>query len=156
MIVEYMSNNINTIFDLPYNKKGVIEYNKFRIIEKRINNFYEYTFTNYIDLPNGKSIEIDNETKLTTNFVIHLNKKDVKLPFHVRPYKPGDRMVVKNMLGSKKVSDIYTDFKLSKELRDTYPIVTDDTGEIIWIPGIKKSHFDMKKEQKYDIILKYN
>ena len=41
-----------------------------------------------------------------------------------------------------------TDSKLSKELRDSYPIVTDDTGEIIWIPGIKKSHFDMKKEKK--------
>ena len=65
-------------------------------------------------------------------------------------------MSVKNMLGSKKISDIFIDIKLSKELRDTYPIVTDDTGEIIWIPGIKKSHLDRKKEEKYDIILKYD
>ena len=60
------------------------------------------------------------------------------------------------MLGTKKVNDIFTDSKISKELRDNYPIVTDDTGEIIWIPGVKKSHLDRKKEQKYDIILKYD
>ena len=65
-------------------------------------------------------------------------------------------MTVKNMLGSKKVSDIFTDSKISKEFRHNYPIVTDATGEIIWIPGIKKSHLDRKKEEKYDIILKYD
>ena len=65
-------------------------------------------------------------------------------------------MTVKNMLGTKKINDIFTDFKLPKELRNTYPIVTDDTGEIIWIPGIKKSQFDMKNTKKYDIILKYD
>ena len=65
-------------------------------------------------------------------------------------------MKVKNMEGTKKIGDIFTNSKVSKELRDTYPIVTDDKGEIIWIPGIKKSHLDRKKEQKYDIILRYS
>ena len=60
------------------------------------------------------------------------------------------------MKGKKKVNDIFTDCKIPKEKRDNYPIVTDSTGEIIWIPGIKKSHLDRKKEQKYDIILKYD
>ena len=46
--------------------------------------------------------------------------------------------------------------KISKTLRDEYPIVTDSSGQIIWIPGIKKSHLDRKKEEKYDIILKYD
>lgn len=156
IILDYMSENINTIFDLPYNKKGIIEYNKFKITEQKESVEYEYTFTDYIELPNGKKIKVDNNTSLTSNYVIHLNSKEIKLPFHVRSYKKGDRMSVKNMLGSKKISDIFIDIKLSKELRDTYPIVTDDAGEIIWIPGIKKSHLDRKKEEKYDIILKYD
>ncbi|MBR6690974.1 MAG: tRNA lysidine(34) synthetase TilS [Bacilli bacterium] len=156
IIINYMLNNINTVFDLPYNKKGIIEYNKFKVAEKINTESYEYTFNDYVELPNGKSIKIDNNTELTNNYVIHLNSKDIKLPFHVRNYRNGDRMIVKNMLGSKKISDIFIDVKLSKELRSIHPIVTDDTGEIIWIPGIKKSHFDMKKEQKYDIILKYD
>ena len=156
IIVNYMLNNKNIIFDLPHNKKAIIEYNKFKVIEKQDKESYEYIFNEYLELPNGRSIKIDNNAKLTSNYVIHLNSKDIKLPIHVRSYKPGDRMTVKNMLGTKKISDIFIDVKLSKDLRDTYPIVTDDTGEIIWIPGIKKSHFDVKKEEKYDIILKYD
>ena len=156
IIIEYMLNNINVIFDLPLNKKAIIEYNKFKVIEKKESESYEYTFTDYIKLPNGKTIKIDNETNLTSNYVIHLNSKDIKLPFIVRTLKEGDRMTVKNMLGSKKVSDIFTDSKISKEFRGAYPIVTDVTGEIIWIPGIKKSHLDRKKEEKYEIILKYD
>ena len=156
LIMEYMLNNLNLIFDLPHNKKGIIEYNKFKVIEKTENQSYEYTFFDYVELPNGKTIKIDNETHLTTNYVIHLNSEEIKLPFTVRSLKVGDRMTVKNMLGSKKVSDIFTDSKISKEFRGSYPIVTDATGEIIWIPGIKKSHLDRKKEQKYDIILKYD
>ena len=156
IILEYLEGNINTIFDLPHNKKGIIEYNKFKVSElKKVEN-YEYEFTDYVELPNGKKIVVDNTTPLTSNYVIHLNSEDIKLPFHVRNYKPGDRMSVKNMLGTKKVSDIFTDSKISKELRDSCPIVTDDTGEIIWIPGVKKSNFDMKKQRKYDIILKYD
>ena len=156
IIINYLSISVNIIFDLPHNKKGIIEYNKFKVIDKKINESYEYIFTDYIQLPNGKRIQVDNNTELTSNFVIHLNSKDIKFPLHVRNYKPGDKMTVKNMIGSKKISDIYTDFKLSKELRCSQPIVTDDTGEIIWIPGIKKSHFDMKKQEKYDIILRYD
>jgi len=156
IILEYLEGNINTIFDLPHNKKGIIEYNKFKVSElKKVEN-YEYEFTDYVELPNGKKIVVDNTTPLTSNYVIHLNSEDIKLPFHVRNYKTGDRMSVKNMLGTKKVSDIFTDSKISKELRDSYPIVTDDIGEIIWIPGVKKSNFDMKKQGKYDIILKYD
>ena len=156
IIIDNIINKTNTTFNLPSNKKGLVEYNKFKIVDNTKSVYYEYTFTDKIDLPNGKTIEVDNNTELTTNYVIHLNSKEIKLPFHVRCKKNGDRMIVKNMSSSKKISDIFTDFKLSKELRDNYPIVTDDTGEIIWIPGIKKSHLDRKKDKKYDIILKYN
>ena len=65
-------------------------------------------------------------------------------------------MIVKNMTHKKKVKDILINSKIPSTLRDNIPIVTDDTGEIIWIPGIKKSHLDRKKDEKYDIILTYN
>ena len=146
----------NVEFDLPNNKKAIIEYNNFKVINEIENNKYEYKFTDSIDLPNGKRIIIDNNTKDTSNYVIHLNKSEIKLPFIVRTRKNGDTILVKNMKDRKKVNDIFINSKISKGLRDTYPIVTDSTGEIIWIPGIKKSHLDRKKEEKYDIILKYN
>ena len=155
-IINKMSQNKNVIFDLPNNKKAMIEYNNFKVIEDLEDKKYEYKFSDYIKLPNGRVISVDNNTKLTNNFVIHLNSKEIKLPFIVRTRKDGDSMIVKNMNGRKKINDIFIDSKISKTLRDEYPIVTDSTGQIIWIPGIKKSHLDRKKEEKYDIILKYD
>ena len=32
---------------------------------------------------------------------------------------------------------------------------TDNSGKILWIPGVKKSNFDKEKNEKYDIIIKY-
>lgn len=156
IIINRISKRKNMEFDLPLNKKAVIEYNNFRVINKNKITNYNLEFTDYVKLPNGKVIENDISTTLTTNYVIHLNSKDIKLPFYVRNRKPGDVMRVKNMLGTKKISDIFIDSKIPKEQRGEYPIVTDSTGEIIWIPGIKKSHLDRKKQEKYDIILKYN
>jgi len=155
-IIKKMSQNRNIIFDIPNNKKAVIEYNIFKVIEEFEKQEYKIEFNDCVKLPSGKQIIVDNETKLTNNFVIHLNSRDIKLPFIVRTRKNGDHMIVKNMLGTKKVNDIFIDSKIPKNIRDNYPIVTDSTGEIIWIPGVKKSHLDRKKEGKYDIILKYD
>lgn len=156
IIINKLSQNKNVIFDMPANKKAIIEYNNFKIENIKECEKYEYEFIDYIKLPNNKIISIDNESTLTNNYVIHLNSNEIKLPFIVRTRKDGDFMSVKNMQGTKKVNDIFIDSKIPRKLRDTYPIVTDSTGEIIWIPGIKKSHLDRKKEQKYDIILKYD
>ena len=65
-------------------------------------------------------------------------------------------MYVKGMDGSKKVKDIFIDKKIRLEYRDSWPIVVDATGKIIWIPGIKKSKYDKKKVDSYDIVLKYS
>lgn len=155
LIIDMLLTKEDSKIDLPNNMKGILEYNKFKIINYIKNIEYDYTFYDKIVLPNGRKIEIDNDTLLTSNYVIHLNSKDIKMPFHVRTRRNGDKMSVKNMSGVKKVNDIFTNCKISKELRDIYPIVTDDDDNIIWIPGIKKSNFDRKKDKKYDIILKY-
>ena len=155
IIMDNLIKNGSIKFHLPLNKIGIIEYNEFKVVDNEEPKYYEYTFYDKIEF-NGKRIVVDNTTNLTTNYVIHLNSNEIELPFHVRCKKPGDRMYVKNMNGSRKVSDIFTDIKMPKEIRDTYPIVTDSTGKIIWIPGVKKSNFDRKKNEKYDIILKYD
>ena len=65
-------------------------------------------------------------------------------------------MYVKGMDGSKKVKDIFIDDKIPVEARDSWPVVVDSVGKIVWIPGIKKSKYDRKKTDSYDIILKYS
>ena len=66
------------------------------------------------------------------------------------------RMKLKKINGTKKLKDIFIDAKISKSLRDDWPVVVDSKGNILWIPGIKKSKKKKKKNETYDIILRYN
>ena len=74
----------------------------------------------------------------------------------VRTRKVGDKIRVKGLDGTKKVKDIFIDKKISIHNRDSWPIVLDSSGKVVWIPGLKKSTFDKKKSDSYDIILKYS
>ena len=84
-----------------------------------------------------------------------MNSLEVKLPLYVRNKQNGDKMTVKGMLGSKKISDIFIDCKVPVNRREDWPIVCDAEGNIVWLPSLKKSKFCKEKEEKYDIILKY-
>lgn len=64
-------------------------------------------------------------------------------------------MSVKNMNGRKKINDIFTDLKIPLEERDKWPILVDKNDEILWLPGLKKSKYDIEKSINCDIILKY-
>ena len=68
----------------------------------------------------------------------------------------GDKIKVKGLNGTKKIKDIFIDKKVDLVQRDAWPIVVDSVGNVVWIPGIKKSKFDKKKSDDYDIILKYS
>ena len=155
-IIELLEKGKNNTIDLPLNKKGILEYNKFRVQDDKKSIEFDIAFEKCVELPSGKKIFVDNDTKLTNNFVTHLNSSEIKFPLHVRTRKAGDSMKILNMSGTKKVNDILIDCKVPNSKRDEIPIVTDDNGEIIWIPGLKKSHFDRLKVGKYDIIFKYN
>lgn len=147
----------NIEINLPDNLRITKSYNTLKITRnKKSNQEYNIPITEETSLPNGKSIRIVKNTDSNSNFYIRLNSKEITLPLYVRTRKEGDKMFVKNMESSKKVKDIFINSKLSKEDRDTQPIVVDKEGNIIWLPGIKKSKFDKAKNENYDIILWYN
>lgn len=106
-------------------------------------------------LPNGHEIKFEIEAETDSNFVCRLKKEELVLPLFVRTRKEQDRMQVKGLNGSKKIKEIFINEKIPEHLRANYPIVTDSTGKIVWLPGVKKSQFDKTKEEKYDIILRY-
>lgn len=153
-IIKLINNKNNGYISLP-NKKGIKEYNYFYITDKKPLNDIDIILKDKVELPNGKCIEIVKDSTLTNNFVIYLNSSEISLPLHIRNRKPGDKIKIKNMNDYKKVSDIFINEKVSRTERDTYPIVVDNKNEIIWLPGLKKSHFDSQNSKKYDIILKY-
>ena len=64
-------------------------------------------------------------------------------------------MEVKGLNGSKKISDIFIDKKIKANERDIWPVVLDSENNVVWLPGLKKSKYDRKNTEEYDIILRY-
>ena len=139
---------------LPNGVKVYKYYNSLIFNEEELVLTYAYIFDKRIELPLGVIEEISSYDG-KSNYYIRLSSDEVKLPLHVRTRKLGDFMDVKNMNGTKKIKSIFIDEKVPLKIRDSYPLVCDDEGNILWVPGVKKSKFDKQMNESYDIILKY-
>ena len=150
------SNRKNAYIYLPNLIKACRNYNEF-YLEELVDNIdsYEIELIDYADLPNGKHIEIVEEEDSNSNYVCRLSKDSVKFPLYIRTRKLGDKIAVKGLNGTKKLKDIFINSKIPQRERELWPVVVDSTGKIVWLPGIKKSKFDVPKSGKYDIIIKY-
>ena len=146
----------NSYIYLPNDVKFVKEYDKgYLVIESANIDQYEIELSKYAYLPNKHHLEVVEEEEGNSNYVCRLSKETVKFPLHVRTRKLGDVMEVKGLHGKKKIKDIFINEKISKRERELWPVVVDSTGKIVWLPGLKKSKFDVAKSGKYDIIIKY-
>lgn len=104
----------------------------------------------------GEAIEIANGSILSAEWTDRAQEEGtydfvcdahhVQLPLLVRTRRNGDRIRLRGMKGSKKVKDIFIDQKVPARLRDTWPIVTDSRGEILWLIGLKKGGFCTSSE----------
>ncbi|PLT33056.1 tRNA lysidine(34) synthetase TilS [Bacillus sp. V5-8f] len=94
-------------------------------------------------LPNGYKIKAQYINEEIPNsfgndsFIIQARESD--LPLIVRTRKDGDRISVKGLGGSKKLKDIFIDEKIPMSRRNGWPVVQNQRGEILWLPGLKKS-----------------
>ena len=150
------SNRQNTIVHLPNNIVVLKSYNEISFnYDEDKDDKYEIEIEKIVNLPNGKIIEVLSESNDNSNYVIKLKSSEVKLPLYVRNRKNGDRIEIKGLNGSKKVSDIFINEKIKMSERDLWPVVLDSNETIVWIPGLKKSKLDKKNTEEYDIVLKY-
>lgn len=161
--------HIDLIINLIYSKKAnsfinlpnhVVANKSYNMLELKRDTeeitSYEIEFDYYVTLPNEHIIERVSEIEGNSNNICRLDSREIALPLIVRTRKIGDKMFVKGMDGSRKVKDIFIDKKIKLSLRDSWPIVVDSKDRIVWIPGVKKSRFDKKIADSYDIILKYS
>jgi len=147
-----VSSKPNSFVYLPLGFRAVRSYNELKFDSSSDVSDYCFELNEFVNLPNGKNIEMVKKTSNNSNNVIRLNSACVKLPLYVRSRKDGDRMFVKGMTGSRKVKDIFIDCKIPMDLRNVWPIVVDSDDNVLWIPGIKKSKFDT---DLCDIIFRY-
>ena len=145
-----LSDKKNGFINLP----GITLERKYDKLMVFNDNSFSYLFEikDNIKLPNNMVIKKINDTTNNSNYVCKLDFDEIKLPLYVRNYKKGDKMDVKNGY-NKKISDIFIDSKISD--RDMFPVVVDSLGNVLWLPGLKKSKFCKTNGEKYDIILLY-
>lgn len=148
------SNKSNKKINLPNDFVAIKDYNYFRIAHTNKREEFNYILKDMIKLSKGTIKKVESNDS-NNNYVIRLNSKEIKLPIIIRNRKNGDKMLVKNLGGAKKIKDIFIDEKISMAKRDNFPVVTDSLDTILWLPGVKKSKFDVERNGIYDIILSY-
>ena len=156
LLLNLISNNkLNDNIVFP-NKMLVVKENKYIYLTKNIkNNLNRQILTTPFTLEDNHIIKEIKETNQDGNDICRLDSNEISLPLYIRKRKTGDKMMVKNMKGHKKVNDIFIENHIHPLKRDSYPIIEDNNGNIVWIPNLKKSQFNKTKTEKYDIILRY-
>ena len=144
----------NYNINLPKNYIARKEYNYIYIENKKDKKqqSYKKKLQNYNHI-NDTIIKIVDKIDTDGNDVCRLNSENITLPLYLRNKKNGDIIEVKGLNGKKKIKDIFIDSKIPKEKRDNYPILVDSNDNILWIPFIKKSKYNVKKDEFCDIIL---
>lgn len=143
----------NKMIDLNNHYRGINSYGYLLILKNNDRILSEAIID--ADMEIGNFIFIYNsKDKDNSNSCICLSSEEVCLPLKLRGYKDGDRMMVKNLNGTKKVSDIFIDAKVPRHERSTYPILVDAKDRVLWVPNLKKSKFSHDISEKCDIIIK--
>ena len=146
-IIEDLKNrNNNKSYDLKNNLKIISEYNSIYIhkIEKKCYNDKIELIIDEVDINKVYTFHQSNFLIMTTNnsSEVGFNKED--LPLIVTTKRDGDR--IQRGKVSKKLSRLFIDEKIPKELRDKLPVIRNKDG-ILGVLGINTK---VNKNKKYD------
>ncbi|WP_059174211.1 tRNA lysidine(34) synthetase TilS [Bacillus sp. FJAT-27445] len=111
-----------------------------------------------VALPSGAVISLEVCTqpeKDTRTECTYLPATEVHFPLIIRTKRNGDRMTLKGMRGTRKLKDIFIDNKVPVSERENWPVITDSTGRIVWLPGLKKSALDCAGKPGEDYLKLY-
>lgn len=148
------SNKPNSEIDLPNNYLAIKTYNFLKIEKKHHTKKKSYhILLNDYQKINNIIIEKVSNIESNGNDVCRLNSKTIHMPLYIRNKLNGDRINLLGLDNSKKVKEIFIEKKIPKDIRDNYPILVDSQDNILWIPNLKKSKYNVKKNEFCDIIL---
>lgn len=146
IIEDLKSRNNNKSYDLKNNLKIISEYNSIYVhkIEKKCYNDKIELIIDEVDINKVYTFHQSNFLITTTNnsSEVGFNKED--LPLIVTTKRDGDR--IQRGKVSKKLSRLFIDEKIPKELRDKLPVIRNKDG-ILGVLGINTK---VNKNKKYD------
>lgn len=132
--------------------------------DKPIHRPFSYVIQNIpdtISLPNGNTISVmyTDEKAACIDHSVHNTyvcpPSDIQLPLHIRTRKPGDRMHYEGLQGTKKIKDILIDEKVPRSERASTYVLTDHTGKILWLVGLRKNNVINNQKNKRYICVTY-
>ena len=146
IIEDLKSRNNNKSYDLKNNLKIISEYNSIYVhkIEKKCYNDKIELIIDEVDIDKVYTFHQSNFLITTTNnsSEVGFNKED--LPLIVTAKRDGDR--IQRGKVSKKLSRLFIDEKIPKELRDKLPVIRNKDG-VLGVLGINTK---VNKNKKYD------
>lgn len=93
-----------------------------------------------LNLPHGAKIRAvdgiveDGDASID---ICWFDSREVQWPLTVRTRQDGDRIELEGLGGSKKIKKMFIDEKIPLDQRSRWPIVTDASGRVLWIPGLR-------------------
>ena len=144
----------NITINMPNNIYVTKEYNILIFSNKYNIENYNIKFDKKASI-NNFIIEQIEDTSLNGNDICRLNSNEISLPLYIRNKKDGDYIELLGLNKKKKIKEIFIECKIPIRKRNNYPVLIDSKNNILWLPNLKKSKFNKKINEKYDIILKY-
>ena len=144
----------NVTINMPNNIYVTKEYNILIFSNKYNIENYKIEFNKKVSI-NNFTIEQIEDTQLNGNDICRLNSNEISLPLYIRNKKDGDYIELLGLNKKKKIKEIFIECKIPIRKRNNYPVLIDSKNNILWLPNLKKSKFNKKINEKYDIILKY-
>lgn len=91
-------------------------------------------------------IKGDSHSHDITPDKILLDPQRIKGDLFIRSRKPGDRINIVGMTGSKKIKELFIDEKIPKLQRERIPLLTDEET-VLWIPNLRKSIVSLSPQE---------
>ena len=157
----------NAEIHLPEGFIAVRHYGKLTIQKKlliQLNTFTEKTLIPSADewttLPNGVRLYIAELKNLASELLtdtaqlFYFNASKLTLPLYVRAREEGDRMLLKGMDQSKRVSRLFIDEKIPLNERNSWPLLVSQTNEVVAVIGVRMSvYFSTTARPNDDTVL---
>lgn len=154
-IFELVKGKGNKELSLPASRRIINDYGIIKFTDEIKIPLFKEQIKKVVILPNNHKIEIVDEASDNSNNVTHLKLKELVLPLYVTNIDNSKYITIKGSEINKKISRILIDEKISITKRKSLSMVIDSKGTVVWIPGIKKSIYDVKNQEDYDIILRH-
>jgi tRNA(Ile)-lysidine synthase len=139
------SHKTSTLVSIKNNFALCVFYGQFTIIDKNQFSSYEGAITFSSLRFSNRFVDYNLEGELSK---LGISKDD--FPLIIRTYKKGDKYQIKDY--RKPINRLFIDMKMPKHIRLIWPILTNNKGQIIYVPRYRSGYVE-KEKNKLKVLL---